>query len=56
MATTCMSCLCRPDEDEDQVSANCAKISQFFAPKSSETVKKRHRYFEERGLQTLTEL
>lgn len=50
------SCLCRPDEDEDEVSAGCAKINQFFVPKSSEPVKKRHRYFEERGLQTLTEL
>jgi ribonuclease H2 subunit A len=45
-----------PDDDEDKVSASCAKISQFFAPKTAEPPRKRHRYFEERGLQTFTGL
>ena len=47
--------VCRPDDDEDTVSTGCAKISQFFAPKSQDTSKKKHRFFEERGLQNVTD-
>ena len=45
--------LLRPDDDDDSVSAGCAKISQFFAPKSQDTSKKKHRFFEERGLKNV---
>ena len=44
-------CNYRPDDDEDEASAGCAKISQFFSPRTeAEPLRKRHRYFEERGL------
>ena len=43
--------------EEDSVVAQCAKISQFFAPKKDEKkATKRHRYFDERGLQRVAEL
>ena len=45
----------RPDDEEaDQVQAavGCAKISQFFGAKP--TPKTRHRFFQERGLKTVT--
>ena len=48
----------RPDdEEEDQLQAaiGCAKISQFFGPKTQEKAKRRHRFFEERGLKTVTD-
>ena len=45
----------RPDDDEDTITSNCAKISQFFAPKSQDLSKKKHRFFEERGLHNITD-
>ena len=44
----------RPDDDEDEAAMGCAKISQFFAPKSVDVSKKKHRFFEERGLKPVT--
>ena len=54
----CIVCLCiRPDDGETEASAGCAKLSQFFAPKTgSQPARKRHRYFEERGLKTFSRL
>ena len=46
-------CFYRPDDDEDEVSASCAKISQFFAPKTASQDPKKHRYFEERGFKNV---
>lgn len=46
----------RPDDDDDEAAAGCAKISQFFVPKSVDVSKKKHRFFEERGLQPVTNL
>ena len=45
-------CMYRPDDGEDEASSGCAKISQFFAPKTSltEPARKRQRYFNECGL------
>lgn len=43
------------DEPENPAAVRCAKISQFFAPKSVDVSKKRHRFFEERGLQPISD-
>ena len=47
----------RPDDDEPENSAaiGCAKISQFFTPKTVDISKKRHRFFEERGLKPFSD-
>lgn len=40
-----------PDDDESQSTpAGCAKISQYFQPSTADESRKRHRFFEERGL------
>ena len=44
----------RPDDDEDEDSAGIPKISSFFAPKSEDPDKKRHKFFTERELASVS--
>ena len=50
----------RPDDEEEeqlQAAIGCAKISQFFSakPQQLQENKRRHRFFEERGLKPITD-